>query len=408
MIKNKVKKLVAEYRTLPSEEKGYTEKREALVEEMRTIVDNAKAETRALSEDDTKRYNEIKSEIAGIDETLQAIEEQRSLETKVPAKKDKKEETRTTEEIANEELRYIFTGQVPETRAASAMNTTTNAEGGFVVNEELSQNIIKEIKDRSDVYKFFNGTSIKGNLRIPKQASSGTAEWVTENPTTDPTATIPTLDIIELGQNRLYRESAITQQMVNVEELDLQGFVKVDIADTMTDAIESAIFNGTGTGQPTGIVSGIKAKNKITVDTRGEITVDDFKKAKAKIKQKIVKNAKWFMNAETYLLVDLLKDGMGRPLLQPNVADGTGYTILGLPVELTDAMALPTDTGAKCLVVLATPEAYHTNTQKALALYVYNDSAYIRRGLIGYGADIYLDGKVKDDQQVSGIFNKAS
>ncbi|EDT75852.1 phage major capsid protein [Clostridium butyricum] len=408
MKNKKVKKLIAEYRTLPSEEKGFIEKREALVEEMRTIVDNAKAETRALSDDDTKRYNEIKAEIEGIDATLTAIEEQRTIETRTIAKKDREEETRTAEEIANEELRYIFTGQVPETRAASSMNTTTNAEGGFVVNKELSQNIIKEIKDRSDVYKFFNGTSIKGNLRIPKQASSGTAEWVTENPTTDPTATIPTLDIIELGQNRLYRESAITQQMVNVEELDLQGFVKVDIADTMTDAIESAIFNGTGTGQPTGIVNGIKAKNKITVDTRGEITVDDFKKAKAKIKQNIVKNAKWFMNAETFLLVDLIKDGMGRPLLQPNVADGTGYTILGLPVVLTDAMALPTDTGAKCLVVLATPEAYHTNTQKALALYVYNDSAYIRRGLIGYGADIYLDGKVKDDQQVSGIFNKAS
>ncbi|MBY6836920.1 phage major capsid protein [Clostridium botulinum] len=409
MIKNKAKKLVAEYRTLPSEEKGFIEKREALVEEMRTIVDNAKAETRALSTDDTKRYNEIKNDIAGIDATLEAIEEQRALETKIKVKKDKKEETRTSEEIANEELRYIFTGKISETRAESgAMNTTTNAEGGFVVNKELSQNIIKEIKDRSDVYKFFNGTSIKGNLRIPKQASSGTAEWVTENPTTDPTASIPKLDIIELGQNRLYRESALTQQMINVEELDLQGFIKGDIADTMTDSIETAIFNGTGTGQPTGIVTGIKTANKITVSTRGDIALDDFKKAKSKIKQKVVKNAKWFMNSETFLLVDLIKDSMGRPLLQPNVADGTGYTILGLPVVLTDAMALPTDTGAKCLVVLATAEAYHTNTQKSLALYVYNDSAYIRRGLVGYGADIYLDGKVKDDQQVVGIFNKAS
>ena len=114
------------------------------------------------------------------------------------------------------------------------------------------------------------------------------------------------------------------------------------------------------------------------------------------------------MNAETYLLVDLLKDSMGRPLLQPNIAEGTGYTLLGLPVVLTDALKTPTDTGANCLIVLATPAAYHTNTQKSLALYVYNDSTYIRRGLVGYGADIYLDGKTKDDQQVAGIFNKVS
>ena len=397
---------VPEYRALPSEEKGYEEKRAELLNEMKGIVDGAKAETRALTEEENTRYEEIRTEIQNIDSILEKIEEERSFEEKKPA--GKKEE-RSQEDINNEELRNIFTGKVSESRDAGvAMNTATNAQGGFVVNDNLSQEIIKELKDRSDVYKFFNGTSIKGNLRIPKQASSGTASWVTENPATDPTATIPTLSIIELGQNRLYRESALTQQMINVEELDLQAFVKEDIADTMTDSIEDAIFNGTGTNQPTGLISGILSKNKITVNTRGEITIDDLKKAKAKLKQKIVKQAKWFMNAETYLLVDLLKDSMGRPLLQPNIAEGTGYTLLGLPVVLTDALKTPSDTGANCLIVLATPAAYHTNTQKSLALYVYNDSTYIRRGLVGYGADIYLDGKTKDDQQVAGIFNKVS
>lgn len=396
---------VPEYRALPNEEKGYEEKREELVAEMKGIINSAKAETRTLTGEENTRYEEIKNEISSIDSILEKIEEERAFEEKKPAKK--KQETRTQEEINNEELRNIFTGKAAETRG-SAMNTVTGSEGGFVVNDVLSQEIIKQLKDRSDVYKFFNGTSIKGNLRIPKQASSGTAEWVTENPTTDPTASIPTLEILELGQNRLYRESALTQQMINVEELDLQAFVKEDIADTMTDSIEAAIFNGSGTGQPTGLINGIKATNKVSVDTRGNITIDDFKKAKAKLKAKIVNQAKWFMNSETYLLVDLLKDSMGRPLLQPNIAEGTGYTILGLPVVLTDAMATPSDTGAKCLVVLATPSAYHTNTQKSLALYVYNDSTYTRRGLVGYGADIYLDGKTKDDQQVAGIFNKAS
>ena len=398
---------VPEYRTLPSEEKGYEEKRSELLNEMKDIVDGAKAETRALTEEENTRYEEIRTEIQNIDSILEKIEEERSFEEKKPA--GKKEEERSQEDINNEELRNIFTGKVSESRDSGvAMNTATNSQGGFVVNDNLSQEIIKELKDRSDVYKFFNGTSVKGNLRIPKQASSGTASWVTENPSTDPTATIPTLSIIELGQNRLYRESALTQQMINSEELDLQAFVKEDISDTMTDSIEDAIFNGTGTNQPTGLISGILTKNKITVDTRGEITIDDLKKAKAKLKQKIVKQAKWFMNAETYLLVDLLKDSMGRPLLQPNIAEGTGYTLLGLPVVLTDALKTPTDTGANCLIVLATPAAYHTNTQKSLALYVYNDSTYIRRGLVGYGADIYLDGKTKDNQQVAGIFNKAS
>lgn len=406
MSKSLRKYRVPEYRALPSEEKGYEEKRAELLDEMKGIIDGAKAETRALTEEENTKYEEIRTEIKNIDSILEKIEEERSFEERKPVDK---EEKRSQEDINNEELRNIFTGKAAENRDAGvAMNTATNSQGGFVVNDNLSQEIIKILKDRSDVYKFFNGTSVKGNLRIPKQASTGTAEWVTENPSTDPTASIPTLSIIELGQNRLYRESALTQQMINAEEIDLQAFVKEDIADTMTDAIEDSIFNGTGTNQPTGIISGIVAKNRISVTTRGEITLDDLKKAKAKLKQKVVKQAKWFMNQETYLLIDLLKDSMGRPLLQPNISEGTGYILLGLPVVLTDALKTPTDTGANCLIVLATPAAYHTNTQKSLALYVYNDSTYIRRGLVGYGADIYLDGKTKDDQQVSAIFNKAS
>lgn len=400
-------KRIAEFRTLPGEEKGLEEKRNDLITEMEGIIGGAKAETRTLSDEEEVRFEAIEKEIEKIDSLLEKEETTRSLNNKEKKnKKEKKKEERSQDDINNSELREIFNGKVSEARAA--MNSGTGAQGGFVVNSELSAEIIKEIKDRSNVYSFFNGTTIKGNLRIPKQASSGKAEWVTENPSTDPTASIPTLAIIDLGQNRLYRESAITKQMVNVEEIDLQGFVKGDIADTMVDAIEEAIFNGTGTDQPKGIISGIKEKNKITVETRGEITVDDLKKCKAKIKKTVIKNAKWFMNAETFLEIDLLKDGMGRPMLQPNIADGTGYVLLNLPVELTDAMKTPSDEGANCLAVIATPEAYHTNTQKSVSLYVYDDSTYTRRGLIGYGSDVFLDGKIKDEQQAAAIFNKAA
>lgn len=392
--------------------KELMEKRNGLLTEMEGLVNKAKQETRAFDETETNRVEEIKKEIRSIDVTIKAEEEMRSfekVEEKQEAEKDdeKVEEKRSQAEINNEELRAIFTGEKQETRADS-MNTKEGNKGGFVVNSELSKEIIKAVKDRSDVYKFFNSTTVKGSLRIPKKTASGKAEWVGENPIVSPISTTPTLDILTLGQNRLYRESAITQQMINTKELDLEAFIKDDISETMTDAVEDAIFNGTGTDQPTGLIGGIKTTNKITVATRGEITVEDLKKAKAKIKQAIVSKAKWFMNSETFLVIDLMKDANGRGLVQPDVTQSTGYTLLGLPVVLTDCMAMPSDTGAKCLVVLATPSAYHTNTQQSVSLYIYDDSTYRRNGLVGFGSDIYLDGKVKDDQQLVGIFNKAT
>lgn len=395
MLRKKLEKRILEIRTLPVNTKGLEEKREELVTEMEELLNKVKAETREMNDDEVSRYEEIKKEIRNIDVTLEAEEEVRKVGDKKPAK-----EERTLDEIINEELRCIL-----ENRAA-AMNTGTNSEGGFVVNSELVKEIIKELKDRSDVYKFFNATTIKGDTKIPKKTSSGTANWVDENLEQDPTGSIPNLTLVELKQHRLYRESAITQQMLNSQEIDLKAFIIDDVVESMIDAVEAAIFTGTGTKQPTGLLSGIT--KKLSLEERGTITFDDMKKCKAKLKKSAWKKAKWFMHSDTLLVLDLIKDIQGRPLLQPDLTEETGYKILGIPVEVTDAMPSITDTGAKCIVALATPNAYHTNTQKTMALHVYNDSTYTRKGLVGYGADLYMDGKVKNDDQAAGIFNKAS
>lgn len=395
MLRKKLEKRILEIRTLPVNTKELEEKREELVTEMEELLNKAKAETRAMNDDEVSRYEEIKKEIRNIDVTLEAEAEVNKVGDKKPAK-----EERTLDEIINEELRCILENR------ATAMNTGTNLEGGFVVNSELVKEIIKELKDRSDVYKFFNATTIKGDTKIPKKTSSGTANWVDENSEQDPTASIPKLTLVELKQHRLYRESAITQQMLNSQEIDLKSFIIDDIVESMIDAVEAAIFTGTGTKQPTGLLSGIT--KKLSLEARGTITFDDMKKCKAKLKKAAWKKAKWFMHSDTLLVLDLIKDNQGRALLQPDLTEETGYKILGIPVEVTDAMPSIADTGAKCIVALATPNAYHTNTQKTMALHVYNDSTYTRKGLVGYGADLYMDGKIKNDDQAAGIFNKAS
>ncbi|NFH69048.1 phage major capsid protein [Clostridium botulinum] len=394
--------------------KELMEKRNNLITEMESLVNKAKQETRAFDETESARVEEIKKEIRSLDETIKTMEEMRSfekVEDKQEERKDdeKVEEKRSQNEIDNEELRAIFTGQVSETRA-DAMNTTTNADGGFVVNKELTGEIIKALKDRSDVLRFFDSTNIAGVCRIPKKAGSGTAVWKGEEllSNSKSEATIPTLDVLELGQNRLYRESALTQQMLNSQEIDLKSFVLDDISETMGDAIEDAIFNGDGVKKPNGLIAGIKPANKISLATRGEILFDDIKKCKGKLKREAQKGASWFMAQDTYTALDLIKDGEGRYILQPDATVENGYRMLGLPIVITDAIPTLDVTGAKTVIVLANPKAYHTNLQKSLALYVYEDSAYKRAGLVGYGSDVYLDGKVKDDQRVACIVNKAT
>ena len=374
-------------------EKGLEERRNDLIADMEAIVNKADEETRALSTEEVEKYNNLKQEIAEIDETLKIKEEARTLVTrKTKEKKDKRKEERTAEEIQEEEIR-------------TALNAGTSNKGGLVVGETLSKDIIKELKDRSSVYEFFDNTNVKGKYKILKKNDNGTAEWVPEgtNPDTNSKATTPTLGSITLEQYRLYRESAITQQMLNSQEINLTAFLKEDIAESMVDAIEEAIFKGTGSNQPTGLIQGITKKH--TLETRGQIGVDDLKKAKAKIKKSGLKKAKWFMHSDTLLELDLLKDADGRPLLQPDLTKESDYTLLGLPVDCSDTLATLETSGENCVIILANKGAYHTNTQKQIVINTYDDSAYKRAGLIGYGSDVYMDGKTKNPDVVAGIFN---
>lgn len=403
---------VLEVRTLNV--KGLEEKRNDYLSKMEGLLNTSRKEERTLTEEEVTKFNELKKKISEIDRDLKLFEDARELEnTNTDDKQKSKEESDKGEEeqkededkTADTEVRALFSGDVEEIRAA--MNTQTNADGGHIVKSTLAKEIIKELKDRSNVYAFFGNTNINGDYRIPKKTSGGKAQWVKENPEDSdlPESTTPKLSIITLGQHRLYRESAITQQMINSQEINLNNFIKEDISESMTDAIEEAIFYGSGQEQPTGVISGIT--KKIVVEERNILSIDYFKKAKYQLKKTQWGKAKWFMNADTMLEVDLLKDEQGRPLLQPDVTGETGYKILGIPVELSDSIKTMEETTEECIVVLATPEAYHSNTQKSIALYVYEDSIYKKKGLVGYGCDVYMDGKPVNDKAVAGIYNKA-
>lgn len=67
---------IIEYRSMPT----LLEQRNSLLDEMDNLVKKAKEETRAFTDEENNRFDEIKAEIAKIDKTLAAEEEARSLE----------------------------------------------------------------------------------------------------------------------------------------------------------------------------------------------------------------------------------------------------------------------------------------------------------------------------------------
>ena len=76
--------------------KSLEEQRNDKVIEMQALLDKAKAETRAMSEEEMKKFNALEKEIADIDATIKAEERARDLSLNVVDDK-KKEELRAEE-----------------------------------------------------------------------------------------------------------------------------------------------------------------------------------------------------------------------------------------------------------------------------------------------------------------------
>ncbi len=376
--------------------KKLVEQRNDKIKELREYIEIIKKEERALTNEEIEKREVCKDEISQLEKSIKIMESEKNEEISQLEKRsynDVNNHYKTNKnaeeikEIATEIRNFLGKNEI---EIRSTMNTQINQSGGYATANKLANAIIKEAYERSEAMQFFDSTNIKGKLQFPREKSGVAAVWIEENPVNLADVQSPKLDLIILDQYRLYAEGEITQQLINMQDIDLVSYLKSSLSEKIANAMETSIFHGTGVGSPTGIIG------NATKTVTGSLDVSLFKKAQYELTTRQRNNAKWFINRSDFMELDLLTDAMGRPLLQPDLTSKTGYIFLGRPVAITDFL----ESGN---VVFATPSGYHTNYQKGIQFYVYDDSSYKKRGVVGYATDVYFDGCIKDDNSLVTI-----
>ena len=134
------------------------EQRNNLVEEMEKIIKDAEQETRALTDDETSRFDEIKKEISNIDKTLKAQKEARSLASAEFGKVNKEDmEQRSYDEVTFEQ---IIKGE------KRALDTGDNS-GKALIPTTIADRIIERVKELSPIYNMASTFDIGGDLAFP-------------------------------------------------------------------------------------------------------------------------------------------------------------------------------------------------------------------------------------------------
>ena len=151
-------------------------------------------------------------------------------------------------------MNYVCRGvAIPaEYRAAE---TTTTADSGAVIPTTIMNEIIQKLESYGSIYAKVRKINVQGGVSIPIADLKPTAHWITEAKSSDDQKASAKNSVTF---NYYGLECKISQSILaNVVTLKMITDLFVPMAtEAMVKAIEIAIFNGTGEGQPLGLPLG--------------------------------------------------------------------------------------------------------------------------------------------------------
>lgn len=315
-----------------------------------------------------------------------------------------------TMEYRNAFAAYVRTGDESqfaalESRADATLITT---DVGKIIPNTIMQEFIKDLKVYGNLYNRVRKLNVKGGVEFPIESLIPTVSWITETTVSD-TQKAPELKTsVSFGYHIC--EARIAQSLLSqVVTLDiLESEIARLLAEAFVKEFDNIIINGTGSGQPTGILTDtrVATTHKIAF-TAAELA--DWTKWRTKLFAKIplayrgegvliMTAATW----ETYVMT--LKDDNNRPLyvetydpINGNLTCRFGgrEVILVEPDILKDFDTASTG-DAWAIYLKPTDYAINSNLQIGFKRWFDDDkNRYVNKGLC------IMDGKLLD---VNGVF----
>lgn len=134
--------------------------------------------------------------------------------------------------------------------------TTATAGGNTVATNLLASSFIELLRNKLAVAGMGAQmlTGLSGNIAIPRATGGATAYWVAESGA--PTESQAAFDQVTMTPKTVGAYSDISRKLLLQSSIDVEGFVRNDLATVLALAIDLAAINGTGaSNQPLGILA---------------------------------------------------------------------------------------------------------------------------------------------------------
>ena len=333
--------------------KAQIEKKNDLIKRAESILNLAQTENRELTDAEAQEIAEIRDDVKKIKDMIESMMELDDARACGAGKMEKKADNDLEECEAkpNDEARELaetrafdsyIRGLVLETR--SPVNMTEGANGA-IIPETIAKKIIAQVYDICPILERSSKYAVKGDLEIPYYDESSTAITVAfAEEFVDLESSVGSFTNIPLKDYLAGALTLISRKLINNSQFDLVAFVIDRMALAISRFIENACLNGGNPdstyhiNQVKGLAGSIADSQKVYAGSTEAITADKVIELKDSVKDVFQNNAIFIMSRNTRTALRLLKDDVGRYLLQDDITSPFGSTLLGKPVYVSDNM----------------------------------------------------------------------
>lgn len=391
--------------------KALRERRAALAKETRNLLDQNRGTT--WNADHQKKYDANMEEIERLDaeidrhqklmdkeaeEKFGAVEREAGLILTPGAKNASPERV-----LMQKWMRVGERGMSAEEATAfyNTMSTTTGSEGGYTVQTDIAKSVADALKAYggmravAEVFRTAQGNP----MQFPtSDGTSETGELIGENTTANDEDMVfgtVALNVYKFSSKVI----TVPIELLQDSSIDIEAFIAKRLGIRLGRVTNTYFTTGTGTNQPRGIVTALSTGKTGATGQTVTVIYDDLVDLQHSVDPEYRKNsASWMMHDSSLKVVRKLKDTAGRPIFVPSydegIAKGAPAELLGDQIQINQDMA----TMAANAKSIAYGDLSNYKIRDVMEMYMYRftDSAYAKKGQVGFMAHMRAGGNWVD------------
>ena len=374
------------------------EKRNKAWEAAKAFVETKRDKDGLLSAEDAAAYSEMEQKIkdygAEIErmEQMEAMDAQLSKPTSSPLTgkpmngADKPKTGRASDEYKAAMLNALRTNF---RQISNVLSEGIDANGGYLVPEEYDSRLIDALKEENVVRKIAHSLPTSGEHKINIAATKPAAAWIEEGGALS--FGEATFDQIILDAHKLHVAIKVTEELLYDSAFPLEQYILDAFTKALANAEEDAFINGTGTGQPLGILAATGGAQVGKTLESTDVTADDVIDLIYSLKRPYRKNAVFLTNDKCVAALRKLKDENGQFLWQPSLQAGEPDTCLGYKIYTSPFFPEP---GPNKAVLAFGDFSYYNIGDRGPRSFAELKELFAGNGMVGFVAKERVDGKL--------------